>query len=354
MYKQQGLSLVELMIAMTLGIVLMTGVMQMFLTSRVTYSNQQAISRIQESGRMAVDMLSQDIRMAGYAGCMSRNANIANGLGDDAAGDYLYDFEVAIEGFSSTNHPLTGLDTVTPVANSDVLIIRRAGNDNLPIVGATGTNANLDVAPDADGNCVGEGPLCVDDIAIISDCTQGRIFQVTNLTNIGGGGTRIVHAVSNNPGNQDSQLGNQQFPPGAEVISMNTIAYFVADSSFSPGVRSLWQKVGNDSPVELVEGVERMKLSYGRDTTNDCVPDNYQDENSLSGAQWQDVSAVRLNLLLQSLESNVLAEPQGLEFFGEDLENDVISDRRMRQVFISTIGIRSRMTDASNAEACNA
>jgi len=345
MQKQNGLSLVELMISLTLGIVLMTGVVQLFLTSRVTYNTQQGISRIQESGRMATDFLAQDIRMAGYMGCMSRPENITLGVEGASVGDYLYDFSVALEGYSGSNHPLTGLGTASaPVEDSDVLLIRRAGGDGLSIVGPTGSNANLDVAPDADGNCVGDGPVCVGDLAVVADCNQGRVFRVTNVTNIGGGGTRIVHADAGyDPGNIDPQLGNQQFPPGAEVMSVNTIAYYVADSSFAPGVRSLWQRVGDNTPNELIEGVERMKLLYGRDTNDNGAPNRYDEESDISGAQWGQVVAVRAHLLMQSMEANILPEPQTLDFAGELLEGDAVADRRMRQVFTSTIGIRSRL-----------
>ena len=67
--EQRGLSLVELMIAIALGMVLMLGVMQMFLSSRVVFSTQQGMSRIQETGRLAIEFLSRDIRMAAYYGC---------------------------------------------------------------------------------------------------------------------------------------------------------------------------------------------------------------------------------------------------------------------------------------------
>lgn len=347
MHKQNGLSLVELMISLTLGIVLMTGVVQLFMTSRMTYNTQQGISRIQESGRMAMDFLAQDLRMAGYMGCMSRPENIVSGLEGASAGTYLYNFGVAVEGYTGNNHPLTGLSGAsTPVEDSDVLLVRRAGGDGLTIVGATGTSANLDVAPNANGNCVGDAPLCVGDIAVVADCNQGRVFRVTNLTNIGGGGTRIVHAVnaSHDPHNRDSQLGNQQFPPGAEVLSVNTIAYYVADSSFAPGVRSLWKKVGENPPTELIEGVERMKLLYGRSTDPGNPPSQYVSESDINVNQWSDVSAVRVHLLLQSMEANIMPEPQSLDFAGETLDGDDVADRRMRQVFTSTIGIRSRLS----------
>ncbi|WP_160288312.1 PilW family protein [Pseudomonas knackmussii] len=63
---QAGLTLVELMIAMTLSLILMLGVIQVFLSARQTYSTNDAISRMQESGRFALTFISNSVRLGGY------------------------------------------------------------------------------------------------------------------------------------------------------------------------------------------------------------------------------------------------------------------------------------------------
>src|ERR1043165_5123513 len=60
---QKGFSLVELMISITLGLVLMGGVLQMFLGSKAAYTNQRAVASVQESGRLALEFMTRDIRM---------------------------------------------------------------------------------------------------------------------------------------------------------------------------------------------------------------------------------------------------------------------------------------------------
>ncbi|MGI0117280.1 PilW family protein [Zooshikella sp. RANM57] len=64
--KQSGLSLIELMIALVLGLLLLAGVLQVFLGSSQTYRLTGDLARAQENGRFALDMLTRDIRMAGY------------------------------------------------------------------------------------------------------------------------------------------------------------------------------------------------------------------------------------------------------------------------------------------------
>ncbi len=65
-HKQQGLSLVELMVALTLGMVLMAGFLQIFMSVRSTYAANEASSRLQENGRFALDFLTRHARLAGY------------------------------------------------------------------------------------------------------------------------------------------------------------------------------------------------------------------------------------------------------------------------------------------------
>ncbi len=64
--QQLGLSLVELMIAVTIGLILMAGVGQIFLSSKTSYNLQNGMGRLQENARYALDIMAQNISMAGY------------------------------------------------------------------------------------------------------------------------------------------------------------------------------------------------------------------------------------------------------------------------------------------------
>ena len=63
--RQKGLTLVEVMIAMVIGLMLLGGVIQIFVTNKVVARTQSAAARVQENGRMALDILTEEIRMAG-------------------------------------------------------------------------------------------------------------------------------------------------------------------------------------------------------------------------------------------------------------------------------------------------
>lgn len=60
------MSLIEIMIALVISLFLIAGVIQLFIGSKQTYRSQDALSRIQENGRLAMESMATDIRMAGY------------------------------------------------------------------------------------------------------------------------------------------------------------------------------------------------------------------------------------------------------------------------------------------------
>ncbi|MDE2459921.1 MAG: prepilin-type N-terminal cleavage/methylation domain-containing protein, partial [Gammaproteobacteria bacterium] len=67
-YQQSGLSLIELMIAMAVGLILLAGVLSIFISSRQGYSTNSAVATVQENGRFALDFIRDATRQAGYMG----------------------------------------------------------------------------------------------------------------------------------------------------------------------------------------------------------------------------------------------------------------------------------------------
>lgn len=63
--RMRGFGLIEIMIAMTLSLFLLAGIYQVFLSNKMTYNTQQALSRLQENARYVMHTLTHDLRMAG-------------------------------------------------------------------------------------------------------------------------------------------------------------------------------------------------------------------------------------------------------------------------------------------------
>ena len=69
---ERGFSLVELMVAMLIGLIILAAVVQIFVGSNATYRLDEGLARVQEGARFSMDFLAKDIRMAGYMGCNSK------------------------------------------------------------------------------------------------------------------------------------------------------------------------------------------------------------------------------------------------------------------------------------------
>ena len=69
MIKQQGMTLIEIMISLLIGVFLIGGVLQIFINARQTYRMQENLSGMQENGRFALSFLGNDIRMADFREC---------------------------------------------------------------------------------------------------------------------------------------------------------------------------------------------------------------------------------------------------------------------------------------------
>jgi len=66
----RGFSLVELMVALTLGLIILSAVSMLFVSSKKTYTSQDRQARLQENSRFAMHFIIKDLRLTGYYGCV--------------------------------------------------------------------------------------------------------------------------------------------------------------------------------------------------------------------------------------------------------------------------------------------
>ena len=64
--NQRGFTLVELMVALVIGLIILLGVAKIFSANRLTYSVLEATGRLQENGQYAMSFISQQMRRTGY------------------------------------------------------------------------------------------------------------------------------------------------------------------------------------------------------------------------------------------------------------------------------------------------
>ncbi len=332
-----GFSLVELLIAIGLGVLLMTGVVQMFLGSKQTFSTQQGVSKVQETGRLAIEFISRDLREAGYYGCYSPINKIITVVPSNLnLGGLQKNFDFGITAYESAASPsLSVADdlgaTIVPVANTEILVVKNASSQIF--VGNTPNTANAIYAfsalPLAD-SCVGE--ICNGSAVVVSDCSKARVFQVSATPSVATNTLTLQH--TQNWGGADKKPEN--FDQLSEVSALHTTVYFLATGA--GGGPSLFQRIDGRPATELVEDVENVHYTFRlNDTTYKTISQMNADMNN-----WKLVSGVRVEMLVRSTLDNVVDRPQSYTFAGTTVAQASVPDRRIRKVFSTTVGIRNR------------
>lgn len=316
---QAGFGLVEILVAMTLGLILLGGIGYLYVGSRGAYRTTDNLSRMQENARYALDMMSRDIRMAGYLGCGNIQSTRVNTIANPPvppmnAGNALIGYD---NGTGWTNP-----STVTRAAG-DVLSIMAAWSSGVNLVGnVTPQNANIQVGSNPDGFQAG-------DVLVVTNCVNADVFRATTVSTGSGTIITLAHSNSNNSSNWVGSYGHDAF-----VMRVNQYSYFVGTNP--AGNRALYRTGINGNAEELVENVQDLQIRYGLDTNGDGAVDSY----STAPTNWPQVVSVTLNLLMRSPDDNVSTSTQALTFNNATF---TAPDRRLYQVYSATVGVRNRI-----------
>ncbi len=341
--NQKGFTIVEIMISVTISLVLLNGVIQIFLSSKQTYRFGEAISRLQESGRFAIDMMARDIRMAGYQGCadlgtipttiISKVAPTTN-LNQDAVQGW--EFDGSTWGPSTPTRPADIASKA--LANSDVFSIQHANDMGIQLTGnMTPSNANIQIASDPIGIQSG-------DILVISDCETADIFTTQGVS--GGSPITITHPASVNI----SSMLSKPYGTDATVYAFAWHVYFVGDTgrknSHGQSVFALFRRDIKGSIDEIVEGVENMQVTYGERADNGNIRYVPANDGTLDVTK---IVSIRLGLLLHSIDPiNDQDDEVTYNVAGTSIVPVGTSgithgkDKRLRRVFVQTIKLRNR------------
>lgn len=349
MYRQTGLSLVEVMIALTLGMIITVVAGSIFASGSKGYSVQQEQSQIQEGGRMALDLLSKTVRTTSDFGCRSdwtvtKIAGFVNRINTSPPYAYNYGTNpldaqvVGYDGTGSNWSPTIPSDLPIPTnadKNSDILTVRGV-TGNPAVVVAPYMTATTDAVNVNTGN-----GFAANDALVISDCIISTIFQVSGTPDATG---TLTHGAGGSPGNVNNTLA-KVYGSGAEVYKLASTTFYIAPSQFSSNP-SLWRIVGTNAPEELVENVERLKVYYGMDPTvgtdntkRDYAPNSYIPANG-TGIDMSKVISIRISMLMRSANDNVTKAYQSYTFDGS---TTTATDYRLRSVFSTTISLRNRV-----------
>ena len=349
--RQQGLSLVELMIALLLASFLTMGMVYIFTSNSDTFRLNEASARVQEAGRTATQILSRAVRNAGYWGCMDPPEDLTcpGGGGTDQPFACLLNSSVGTDDMFSSlggDNDVSASNSFGAVEGTDV--IRFGGiqsgaaltsDQHTPV-----NSANIQVPKSENPEDVVEKG----EILVISDCSGGDVFQVTDPKK-----DQIVFNTgsSTTPGNHSKT--QSEYAQGTGIFKPSRNAYYLRENN--EGVRSLvfdqMDMVGGagsySGAQEMVSHVRDFQVELGRDTTGNQQVDTWSAPGDASEAQ--EALAVRFSLLARSPEDDVVEEPQSYCYPGWlDCVNNpglrtTAGDRHLYRVYTGTAAIRNRL-----------
>lgn len=345
-----GFTLVELMVALTIGLIILAAVSSLFVSSKATYTAQDNMARLQENARFAMHFLTKDLRLAGYYGCVDEITPESINITLNDPTNFNFNAQIPIEGLDGgSGTPVwfpSGAAAGLPsnaVPGSDAVTVRFA--DPSTIVNITkempNTSAELDVSSTA-GFSVG-------DVIVLSDCASADVMQITEVQE---SAKKLQHRPSNpdntksppHPGNSTQKLKKAYGPPGGEIMRFVTRRYFVATGA--SGNPALFRNQNGGPAEELVDGVELIKILYGRDTDSDRVPDYYTKAGSAGldeAHEWSSVVSVRIGVLMRTLnEKSTEVDVQSYDVDGDGVDDFTApGDRYTRRLFTSTVLLRN-------------
>jgi len=355
---QCGLSLVELMVSVAISAAVLSSLVYVYVGSRGAYRNNEALARVQETGRFALEWVSRDLRQAGFMGCLSRGASIT--YQSNPVPKILPNVDqppvIGVFGYENGEGFVNPSETIARI-RGDVLIVAS-------LDGRTATPITADTSGDTisiSDNCAQFGN---NDIVVVSDCSRAVAVTLTRRPTIGcnPGGAAIVltHAATNAAG-ESKNLATPIDPPfraseRAFVARLTTggagtptTGYFIGNNR--AGRPSLYRFVGASTAEEVVENVEDLDVLYGVDTSGDGAVDVYQTAADVTAAnQWPNVLSVRISVIVASAEAVDRPGGETQTLYFRDTNGDTVvdaqaapSDRRLRQVFTTTVALRNRL-----------
>jgi len=288
--RQSGLSLVELMIAVTIGLLVLTGMSAVFLSSNKSSNEMRKSTQQQESGRYASQLLLDNLSLAGYFAEFDATPMITPALLADAdpcatgISDLLTAMPLHVQGIND----VATVPSCTPdaKAGTDIVVVRRVSTC---VAGSTGCAAFDEGVPH---------------------------FQASLCTPNDSSGAELAHTVATNAdyaayyfalstAAADFTRRKTSCDPSdlANIERYMVQIFYVANNNEAgdgiPTLKRAELGDGGFTVVPLADGIENMQIEYGIDTDNDGVPNTYTSAPATT-ADWRNAMTARVHLLARN------------------------------------------------------
>lgn len=291
--RPRGFSLVELMVALVLGLIVIAGLIEVLMATRKGFQLQQSSSYLQQNIRFASERIGWSLHMAGFWGgnppgaITGSPAVTATGA---CTGTWVLDVQNAVYGYDGASaFPLSGcVSDADYVKGSDVLVMRYAGPDSMDPAASSTITAN-----------------------------GAEIYLLSAI----GQQATLFKGSAGVPGSPPaSAIGRYVYPYHLDMYYLRPCAdpsggsdHSHCDSGDDGGnpvptlMRLQLMKDGSVQSQPMIDGIEQMQIQYGVMGTDptDIVPQQYLDASAMTASDWPRVISVRVSLVARSRERDI-------------------------------------------------
>ena len=321
---QAGFTLIELMIAITIGLGMLAGLVGVLATSSSNSRSNDRTSEVMTNGRYALNSLKQELREAGFRGYSVDPNLVTPGAiavtnecleAGAAAGAFVANIRQGVWGVNNPNpNPFAAncIPTADFAAGNDIIVVRRAG-----AIPAAALNANT--------------------VYLQSTYSQGQVFQGAAAPAFTGAPTPLA-----------------SFPMQVYVYFIRKWTVSAAEVPLVPAlVRVALNPGAGANPAMATElvasGIEHLEVQYGRLATdlstqylnagNAGVPPLNENSFVSTSTTWEEVNSVRIWLLARNSTpepsyANTQTYPMGDQSY-------TVNDGFRRQLFTTVVQLRN-------------
>ncbi len=330
--RMQGMTLVELMVSMVLGLIVIGGAVSLTLANRQSYRANEGLSQVEESARMAFELLARDIRQAGASGCDNegRISNVLNGVEWWAPWFGVRGFDDSEP--TSTSFAAYGEDRAERVEGTDAIQLQGLLGNGLSVSSHNATTAVITMSGASTDMRVG-------DVVMACNFDHAAIFEITaaaapylNLTHDTGAGLRNCSRGLGFPTDCSTATGNSyELTRNTQLWRLFAVDWYIGQSdregdSASALFRRRLGNAGVETTEEIVSGITDMQISYRLGETNEFE----EADAGWTLTDWGQVNAVRIALTAESSDGRIATG-------GSDAAG------RLQRDYVQTITLRNRV-----------
>jgi len=322
--KQKGFTLVEMMISLFSGGLILGGVMFTYIGMKVTTKDTMTIGELQESGRLAINIMQRDIEQIGFWGT-------------------YYDDSFTAANTQTLSNP--GADCFEGLNNGSFPDFATTSNFRAIYAKVAGESKEL--------NCL-NNPIKSTDIIQLK-FLQGKSLTVNTVTNETQADENYFIAEQEKAQFSRGKVNAGTLNVNATVWPYSHHVYYLSEQTYKVNNKNLTVPAlmrkrlvgGNINTETIMEGVENMRFVFGLDTNSDNRVDTYRSIQDMEHTDWENrkgILTVQVFLLIRALQPDPGVKIKNQTYtLGEDEDKRVLTftDNFRRTVFTTTIRLNN-------------